>query len=83
MADQNETGSNVEHLSSMLTVNDVAEMLRCSSRSVYRLSDSGQMPRPCKLGALVRWPREKVQRWIADGCPNCRTLRPRRDGGRP
>jgi predicted DNA-binding transcriptional regulator AlpA len=30
------------------------------------------MPRPIKLGALVRWPREQVEAWIADGCPNCR-----------
>lgn len=53
----------------MLTVHDVARMLNCSARTVYRLADSGRMPRPVKLGALVRWPREVIERWIAQGCP--------------
>ena len=56
----------------MLTVHDVARMLNCSARTVYRLTDSGRMPRPVKLGALVRWPRNVVERWIAAGCPNVR-----------
>jgi len=55
----------------MLAVDDVAEMLKCSTRTVYRLSDAGRMPRPVKLGALVRWPRQAVEQWIADGCPHC------------
>ena len=59
-------------LAAMLNVGDVAKLLRCSARTVYRLSDSGRMPRPVKLGALVRWPREQVEGWIAEGCPNCR-----------
>ena len=58
--------------SAMLTVHDVARMLNCSSRTVYRLCDSGRMPRPVKLGALVRWPREMIEQWIAEGCPNLR-----------
>ncbi len=57
----------------MLSVADVATMLGCSQRTVYRLADSRRMPRPIKLGALVRWPREVIEGWIADGCPNCRT----------
>ena len=53
----------------MLTVDDVAELLKCSSRSIYRLTDSGRVPRPVKLGSLVRWPRESIENWIARGCP--------------
>jgi excisionase family DNA binding protein len=56
----------------MLTVHDVARMLNCSARTVYRLCDSSRLPRPVKLGALVRWPREVVAQWIADGCPKTR-----------
>ena len=62
-------------LAGMLNVGDVAKLLRCSTRTVYRLADSGRMPRPIKLGALVRWPREQVQGWIAEGCPSCRADR--------
>ena len=54
----------------MLTVRDVARMLNCSARTVYRLTDSGRMPRPVKLGAMVRWQREAIESWIGRGCPN-------------
>ena len=56
----------------MLTVGDVAALLACSPRTVYRLADSGRMPPPVRLGALVRWPRETIDTWVAGGCPNCR-----------
>ena len=68
--DGREAGS--EKMPVMLTVNDVARMLKCSSRHVWRLSDAGRMPRPCKVGALCRWEQTTVKQWIADGCPNCR-----------
>jgi len=56
----------------LLNVNQVAALLNCSSRHVYRLSDAAKMPRPVKLGSLVRWSRRIVENWIADGCPHCR-----------
>lgn len=57
----------------LLSVDDIATAyLQCSSRHVYRLADSGRMPRPIKLGSLVRWPRVVIEQWIADGCPNVR-----------
>ena len=56
-------------LPAMLTVHDVATMLNCSPRTVYRLTDTGRIPHPVKLGALVRWPREVIEQWIAAGCP--------------
>jgi len=52
----------------------VAEMLDCSTRHVYRLSDAGKMPRPVKLGSLVRWDRTKIESWITAGCPAVRTV---------
>jgi len=55
----------------LLDVNAVAQLLSCSTRHVYRLADSGQMPRPRKLGALVRWDREELEKWLSDGCPTC------------
>lgn len=54
----------------MLTVHDVARMLNCSARTIYRLTDAGKMPQPIKLNALVRWPREVLERWISAGCPD-------------
>ena len=57
----------------LLDVNAVAGLLSCSSRHVYRLADAGGMPRPVKLGALVRWPRAAILDWIAAGCPAIRS----------
>ncbi|QDU72616.1 helix-turn-helix transcriptional regulator [Mucisphaera calidilacus] len=56
-------------LPAMLTINQVARLLNCSTRTVYRLNDAGRMPRPVRLGALVRWNRGEIEQWIADGCP--------------
>ena len=56
----------------MLDVQDVARLLNCSARHVYRMADIGRMPRPVKLGALVRWSKATLIDWIAQGCPNCR-----------
>lgn len=55
----------------LLDVRAVAAMLGCSPRHVYRLVDSGRMPKPVKLGGLVRWCRVALEIWIADGCPDC------------
>ncbi len=55
----------------LLDVQAVADLLCCSTRHVYRLADAGRMPRPVRLGALVRWSRDQILAWIADGCPRC------------
>tara|TARA_Y100000310_G_scaffold308193_1_gene351048 strand:- start:1791 stop:2048 length:258 start_codon:yes stop_codon:yes gene_type:complete len=60
----------------MLSVDDIAnDYLGCSSRHVRRLADAGRMPRPIKLGSLVRWPRSVIEQWIADGCPKPAQMR--------
>lgn len=53
----------------LLDVKQVAALLNCSQRHVYRLADAGAMPKPRKLGTLVRWDRLQLEVWIADGCP--------------
>ena len=47
----------------------VARTLGCSTRHVHRLRDAGKMPRPVRLGHLLRWNRAAIDSWIADGCP--------------
>jgi len=55
----------------LLDVRTVAVLLGgCSTRHVRRLADAGRMPKPIKLGALVRWRRTEVQAWIDTGCPS-------------
>ncbi len=59
----------------LLDVQAVAEMLGCSSRHVYRLSDAGRMPAPVKLGSLVRWSATAVREWIDQGCKPVRIVK--------
>lgn len=59
--------------SALMDVRAVAELLQCSPRHIYRLSDGGKMPPPRKLGALVRWSARDIEAWIASGCPSVRT----------
>lgn len=56
-------------ISSLVDIDQVARLLRCSSRHIYRLAGEGKMPQPIKLGALIRWNRQTLETWIEDGCP--------------
>ena len=56
-------------------VNVVATKLSCSTRHAYRLADAGKMPAPLHPGALVRWDLDKIDQWIAAGCPPVRTMK--------
>lgn len=61
----------------LMTIDDVAELLSCSTRHVRRLADSGRMPAPLRLGALLRWrdrtgdPTTGIRDWLQAGCPRC------------
>ena len=68
-----ELGRGKQPASALLDVAQVAKLLSCRTRHVYRLTDSGKLPRPVKLGALVRWNRAALEAWLDAGCPSCRT----------
>ena len=78
------TEANKQHITStatshrepavMVDIQYVAALLSCSQRHVRRLSsDTGKMPLPVKIGALLRWNRNELEVWIAQGCPDCRS----------
>jgi excisionase family DNA binding protein len=52
----------------LIRVDTVAELLDVSIRHVWRLADSGRMPRPVKLGGSRRWRAEDIKVWIDEGC---------------
>ena len=64
-----ETANPSQNQSILLNVHSVAKLLGCSPRHARRLADAGKMPRPVKLGALVRWNRQVIEDWIKEGCP--------------
>jgi len=59
-------------LDRLIGIDEVTARVGLSSRSVWRLRDSGQMPSPLKLNRSVRWKEAEISAWIAAGCPDCR-----------
>ncbi len=55
--------------SALMDVKQVASLLGCSQRHIYRLCNAKQMPQPIHLRSLVRWNRPQLEEWIANGCP--------------
>ena len=45
---------------------ELAEKLGCDLRTIQRLVDRGGFPEPLKIGALRRWSRAAVAKWISD-----------------
>lgn len=58
----------------LLTKEQVAERLQLSVRTVYRKSQSGEMPAPVNIGKhVVRWRSDVLDDWMASDCPNVGT----------
>lgn len=45
----------------------LARLLQCSVRHIDSPEMRRVLPAPIRLGALVRWDRETVMRWLAEG----------------
>ena len=62
-----------------LTADEVADILKLSPKTVYRLAKTDPTLPMLKLGGAVRFPRERLLRWLSDreqGRPRIRRLRP-------
>jgi len=59
-----------DRLPELLTVSDIAELMRVSTRTVHRYRSEGLLCEPILLGGRTpRWRREDITNWIANGCP--------------
>lgn len=54
----------------LLSAKHVANILQISTRTLWRLLSAGGIVSPVKLGRSVRWRKDELMRWIADGCPS-------------
>jgi len=54
----------------LIKIQEVAKLLTCSMRHVHRMADAGRMPRPIKLGRIIRWRRVAILEWIEADCPD-------------
>ena len=48
----------------LITVGEVASLLRLHPKTVYRFIQREGFPRPVKIGAASRWDLAAVQTWI-------------------
>lgn len=53
----------------LITAAELADMMRISLRSLWRMRSVGQLPQPIRLGGTVRWRLAEVKEWIDLGCP--------------
>ncbi|PAY19090.1 hypothetical protein CKO51_13255 [Rhodopirellula sp. SM50] len=53
----------------LLSARSIAARLEVSQRTIQRMADRSEMPKPMKVGRLIRWDATAIERWIAAGCP--------------
>ena len=59
----------IDSLPEMLSAEELADWLKISKRTVWRLKSAGAIPKPVKIGRSVRWQRTDVSAWLEKGCP--------------
>jgi len=50
----------------LLTVRDVAFLLRLGERTVWRLCSIGELPAPISVGRSKRWTRRIIEKYVAE-----------------
>lgn len=58
-------------LEELLTVDDVAKILRVSTRTVRRRWNKGEFPAPMRIGRLVRWHPDQIRDYLAKQREEC------------
>jgi predicted DNA-binding transcriptional regulator AlpA len=53
----------------MITAAELAQLLRISTRTLWRRRSAGELPQPVCFGGAVRWRLEEIKNWITRGCP--------------
>ena len=64
----------------LISVRDLAKILKVSPRSVWRLLSAGQIVPPVRIGGSVRWRYQEVAEWIESGCPSVSSHSTRQGG---
>lgn len=59
----------VQAIPLLISAAQLAQLLNISTRTLWRLHSTGQVPEPLKLGGSTRWRLNEVQLWISQGCP--------------
>ena len=54
----------------LLDTRQVAKMLNVSARHVSSLQVTGRMPKPIRIGRVVRRSHDEIKAWVEAGCPH-------------
>jgi excisionase family DNA binding protein len=49
----------------LIASKDIAKYLKVSSKHVRRLCYRGDMPKPYRLGHLLRWEKSEIREWLS------------------
>lgn len=53
----------------LIDTKEATKLLRVSSRKLWQMYNTGEMPKPIKIGRTVRWAYAELQAWVDAGCP--------------
>ncbi len=56
--------ANEQGIPDLLTAREVAQILRISERSVWRLSSEKKLPSPLHVGGAARWTKTDIESWF-------------------
>lgn len=56
--------NHAEGIPELLTAREVAQVLRISERSVWRLCSEKKIPSPLHVGGAARWMKADIERWF-------------------
>lgn len=54
----------------VLTVLELAKLLRCGRNTIYRMVELGQVPGTIRLGRALRFSRSAVRSWLGQSTPS-------------
>ena len=72
----------MNEIEQMLTDREVAQVLKMSRSSVWRLARLGKLPNPVKVGLTAsRWKQSELKTWIDSTSPKCESPTGRNPAG--
>ncbi len=52
-----------------LTIKEASAYCKISESNFYKLNRKGLVPKPVKIGTILRWRKSDLVAWVAAGCP--------------
>ena len=65
-----------------ISARQLAAMLGVSIRQVWRLNETGKLPKPLWLGGSRKWLRKEIEAFLEAGCPDRESWEIMKEGGK-